>query len=145
MGDEDGEDYSWEYEDEEEEAEPVPELPKEAPKETPKEKVNTTSKVEDIQKRRERINVEDPEPPKRLGKSDRDDILEQMKRLQEGMQIDVDDEESDYSLTDDDDEPVKPKKEHQKKEEEEELDLSDMDLLDPFGDEAVPIIPKKDR
>jgi len=156
--DEDGEDYSWEYEDEEEEAEPVPELPKEAPKETPKETVNTTSKVEDIQKRRERlkvespepprrrerINVEDPEPPKRLGKSDRDDILEQMKRLQEGMQIDVDDEESDYSLTDDDDEPVKPKKEHQKKEEDEELDLSDMDLLDPFGDEAVPIIPKKD-
>ena len=58
--------------------------------------------------------------------------------------MDVDDEESDYSLTDDDDEPVKPKKEYKKKEEEEELDLSDMDLLDPFGDEAVPIIPKKD-
>merc|ERR1712215_219351 len=127
-----------------EEAEPVHELPKEAPKETPKETVNTSSKVEDIQKRRERlkvespepprrrerINVEDPEPPKRLGKSDRDDILEQMKRLQEGMQIDVDDEESDYPLTDDDDEPVKPKKEHQKKEDDEELDLSDMDLLD---------------
>merc|ERR1719228_806462 len=94
-------------------------------------------------RRRERITVEDPEPPSRLGKSDRNDILEQMKRLQEGMQIDVDEDSSDYSLSDSD-EPVRPKKPAEPKVEEDDLDLSDMDLLDPFGSEPVPLVPKKD-
>merc|ERR1719228_1016102 len=94
-------------------------------------------------RRRERITVEDPEPPSRLGKSDRNDILEQMKRLQEGMQIDVDEDSSDYSLSDSD-EPVRPKKTAEPKVEEDDLDLSDMDLLDPFGSEPVPLVPKKD-
>ena len=157
--DEDGEDYSWEYEDEEEEAKDVPEIPKEIPKEVPKENgsAKTEDKAEEIQRRRERIKVatpepprrreritvEDPEPPSRLGKSDRNDILEQMKRLQEGMQIEVDEDSSDYSLSDSD-EPVKPRKPAEPKVEEEDLDLSDMDLLDPFGSEPVPLVPKKD-
>jgi len=75
-----------------------------------------------------------------MGKSDRNAIMEQMKRLQEGYNnIDVDLGDSDYSLSDksDDDEDVKPKKA-----EEEEIDLEDMDLLDPFGSEPVPVIPK---
>jgi len=163
--DEDGEDYSWEYEEDEEEAkEEVKEIPKDIPKEAPKEiaKENGNSKVdgkaEEIQRRRERVKVEspeppaqrrreripveDPEPPSRLGRSDRNDILEQMKRLQEGMNIEVDEdsEESDYSLSDD--EPVKPKKKPEPKVEEDDLDLSDMDLLDPFGDEPIPIVQK---
>jgi len=157
--DEDGEDYSWEYEEEEEEAKDVPEIPKEIPKEVPKENgsAKTEDKAEEIQRRRERIKVatpepprrreritvEDPEPPSRLGKSDRNDILEQMKRLQEGMQIEVDEDSSDYSLSDSD-EPVKPRKPAEPKVEEEDLDLSDMDLLDPFGSEPVPLVPKKD-
>jgi len=157
--DEDGEDYSWEYEEDEEEAKDVPEIPKETPKELPKENGNakTEDKAEEIQRRRERIKVatpepprrreritvEDPEPPSRLGKSDRNDILEQMKRLQEGMQIDVDEDSSDYSLSDSD-EPVKPRKPAEPKVEEDDLDLSDMDLLDPFGSEPVPLVPKKD-
>merc|ERR1719228_1039743 len=94
-------------------------------------------------RRRERITIDDPEPPSRLGKSDRNDILEQMKRLQEGMQIEVDEDSSDYSLSDSD-EPVRAKKPAEPKVEEDDLDLSDMDLLDPFGSEPVPLVPKKD-
>ena len=95
-------------------------------------------------RRRERVVVEDPEPPSRLGRSDRNDILEQMKRLQEGMQIDVDEESSDYSLSDSD-EPVRPKKAPEPKVEEDDLDLSDMDLLDPFGSEPIPVVKKDVR
>jgi len=157
--DEDGEDYSWEYETDEEAAkEEVKEIPKDIPKEVVK--VNgstkengvaqengsgkTESKTEEISRRRERIKVEDPEPPSRLGRSDRNDILEQMKRLQEGFNIEVDEDSelSDLSLSDD--EPIKPKNKSVPTKEEEDLDLSDMDLLDPFGSEPVPVVQKKD-
>jgi len=162
--DEDGEDYSWEYEEDEEEAkDEVKEIPKDIPKKEPKDhgnengvakevesaKENVSSKqetkAEEIQRRRERVKVEEPEPPSRLGRSDRDDILEQMKRLQEGMTIEVDeDSESDYSLSEDD-EPVKPIKKPEPKLDDDELNLSDLDLsdLDPFGSEPIPVVQKK--
>jgi len=157
--DEDGEDYSWEYETDEEEAkQEVKEIPKDIPKDVPKvngstkengvSKENgsekTEGKTEEIARRRERIKVEDPEPPSRLGRSDRNDILEQMKRLQEGFNIEVDEDSelSDLSLSDD--EPIQSKNKSVPTKEEEDLDLSDMDLLDPFGSEPVPVVQKKD-
>jgi len=75
--------------------------------------------------------------------------MEQMKKLQEGYQLDVEEEDDDisYSLSEDDDEddddaPPKPAK----KVNLEDLDLSDledMDLLDPFADGPVVVAPKK--
>jgi len=144
--DEEG-DYEWEYEDEEEEAPaPAPPPAKEPVKEA------APVKTEEAPRRRERPKIEaepDPEPPRseRLGRSDRNDILEQMKKLQEGFQLEVEEDEEDdisYSLSEDDDEdeaPPKPKKAVKL----EDLDLDDLDdleLLDPFGDEPVP--KKKD-
>ena len=157
---EDGE-YEWEYEEEEEEA-PAPVAPKETPKpeppkaaakteEPPRRRERPKVEVEETEapRRRERpkIEVEDPEPPKRLGRSDRNDILEQMKRLQEGYKLDVEAEEDDddisYSLSDDDDDDddsdPRPKKASIKIDDE---DLEDMELLDPFGDDPIP--KKKD-
>ena len=109
-------------------------------------------KTEEAPRRRERPKIEaepDPEPPRheRLGRSDRNDILEQMKKLQEGFQLEVEEDEDDdisYSLSEDEDEdeaPPKPKKAVKL----EDLDLDDLDdleLLDPFGDDPVP--KKKD-
>ena len=145
---EDGEDYEWEYEEEEEEEEakaPEPTKPaapvmKEQPKAEP---------AQEAPRRRERPKPEpvpEPEPPRaRLGKSDRNDILEQMKRLQEGYQLDVEEDDDDisYSLSEDDDDeeeeaPVKTKAKKIVLEDINDEDLEDMDLLDPFGEEPVP-------
>jgi len=153
---EDGE-YEWEYEEEEEEATPAP-----APAPVKTEPPKTTTKTEEPPRRRERpkteveepetprrrerpkIEIEEPEPPKRLGRSDRNDILEQMKRLQEGYQLDVEEEDEDdddisYSLSEDEDSDPRPKKASIKIDDD---DLEDMDLLDPFGDDPIP--KKKD-
>merc|ERR1719410_68768 len=67
-----------------------------------------------------------------------------MKRLQEGFQLDVEEEEEhdddiSYSLSDDDEEDFRPKKASIKIDDD---DLEDMDLLDPFGDDPIP--KKKD-
>jgi len=166
--DEDGEDYSWEYEEDEEEAAPE-EIPKDEPKpvvapaksENKKETENNDvprrrerPKVEDkeedyVPRRRERPKVEEePEPPKqRLGKSDRNDILEQMKKLQEGFALDVD-EDSDVSFSlseSDEDEPkTKPHQKTISAKPDDDEDLEDMDLLDPFGDEPIPVVKKKE-
>ena len=73
-----------------------------------------------------------------------------MKKLQEGFQLDVDeDEDVSYSLSEDseeDDEPVKPKKKLPDNIDDMDLDdLDDLDLLDPFGDNPVPKKPKDVR
>ena len=103
--------------------------------------------AQEAPRRRERPKPEpvpEPEPPRaRLGKSDRNDILEQMKRLQEGYQLDVeegDDDDISYSLSEDDEDeeeaPVRSKK--VVLEDIKDEDLEDMDLLDPFGEDPVP-------
>ena len=154
---EDGEDYSWEYEDEEEEA--APEIAKDkkeeevkpVAKEEPKPKEEEPPKVE----RRSRAAVqaervaeekveEEEEAPKRVDKSERNAIMEQMKRLQEGyndLEVDL----SDYSLTESESEDERPVRTKPQKKVEEEEDLSDLDLLDPFGSEPVPVVQKKVR
>jgi len=159
--DEDGEDYSWEYEDGEEEA--APEIPKDAPKETPKEDPKPAPKEEPKEapkvERRSRAAVQaerekeeklepkpEPEPvPERMERADRNAIMEQMKRLQEGYDdIAVDSDISEYETSSEEEEEEGTKQKPQsKKVEEEEEDLSDLDLLDPFGSEAVPVIQKK--
>ena len=152
---EDGEDYSWEYEDEEEEA--APEIAKDEPKKEeakPKEepKPEEPPKVERrsraaVQAEREAEEKEEKEeePVRRVDKSERNAIMEQMKRLQEGyndLEVDLDD----LSLTEtesEDERPVRTRAPPKKVEEEE--DLSDLDLLDPFGSEPVPVVQKKVR
>ena len=125
-----------------------PAAPAPVTKEEPK-----VTKTEEPPRRRERPKVEpepEPEPPRtRLGKSDRNDILEQMKRLQEGYQLDVDEEDDDisYSLSEDDDADEEPERRTTRNvipDKIEDEDLEDMDLLDPFGDEPVPVPKKKD-
>jgi len=80
---------------------------------------------------------------RRVDKSERNAIMEQMKRLQEGyndLEVDLDD----LSLTEtesEDERPVRTRAPPKKVEEEE--DLSDLDLLDPFGSEPVPVVQKK--
>lgn len=154
-GEEDG-DYEWEYEDEEEEAAPEPAKPAPPPaKAEPKIQTKEEPKpaAEEPPRRRERPKPEpvpEPEPPRRerLGRSDRNDILEQMKKLQEGFQLDVDeDEDVSYSLSEDDEEdddaPPKSKKKLPDNIDDMDLDdLEDLDLLDPFGDDPVPKKPK---
>ena len=82
---------------------------------------------------------------RRVDKSERNAIMEQMKRLQEGyndLEVDLDD----LSLTEtesEDERPVRTRAPPKKVEEEE--DLSDLDLLDPFGSEPVPVVQKKVR
>lgn len=73
-----------------------------------------------------------------------------MKKLQEGFQLDVDeDEDVSYSLSEDseeDDAPQKPKKKLPDNIDDMDLDdLDDLDLLDPFGDDPVPKKPKDVR
>ena len=157
--DEDGEDYSWEYEDDEEEA--APEIPKDVPKATPKEEPKPVPKEEPkeapkverrsraaVQAEREKEEKPEPEPaPARMERADRNAIMEQMKRLQEGYDdIAVDSDISEYETSSEEEEEEGTKQKPQNKTvEEEEEDLSDLDLLDPFGSEAVPVIQKKVR
>jgi len=153
---EDGEDYSWEYEDEEEEAAPeIAKDKKEEVKPVAKEEAKPVAKEEEPPKveRRSRAAVqaereaeskveEEEEAPKRVDKSERNAIMEQMKRLQEGyndLEVDL----SDYSLTESDSEDERPVRTKPQKKVEEEEDLSDLDLLDPFGSEPVPVVQKK--
>merc|ERR1712083_371083 len=84
---------------------------------------------------------EEEEAPKRVDKSERNAIMEQMKRLQEGYNDLEVDGLSDYSLTETESEDERPVRTKKKVEEEE--DLSDLDLLDPFGSEPVPVVQKK--
>ena len=155
---EDGEDYSWEYEDEEEEAAPeIAKDKKEEVKPVAKEEPKPVAKEEEPPKveRRSRAAVqaereaeskveEEEEAPKRVDKSERNAIMEQMKRLQEGyndLEVDL----SDYSLTESESEDERPVRTKPQKKVEEEEDLSDLDLLDPFGSEPVPVVQKKVR
>jgi len=149
---EDGEDYEWEYEEEEEEspaptkaapepAKPAPKVEEPKPKqieEAPRRRERPKIEIDENPqpRRRERPKIESPEPPRRerLGKDDRNDILEQMKRLQEGYKLEVDE--------DDDDVKPKPKPSKMNLDDIDLDDLEDMDLLDPFGDDPVP--KKKD-
>ena len=155
---EDGEDYSWEYEDEEEEA--APEIAKDPPKkEEPKPVVKEEPKPKEEPpkvERRSRAAVqaerqaeekaeEEEEAPKRVDKSERNAIMEQMKRLQEGYNDLEVDGLSDYSLTETESEDERPVRTKAPKKVEEEEDLSDLDLLDPFGSEPVPVVQKKVR
>ena len=74
-----------------------------------------------------------------------------MKKLQEGFQLDVEeDEDVSYSLSEDDESddeaPPKPKKKLPDNIDDMDLDdLDDLDLLDPFGDDPVPKKPKDVR
>lgn len=153
---EDGEDYSWEYEDEEEEA--APEIAKDPPKkEEPKPVVKEEPKPKEeppkverrsraavqAERQAEEKQEEEEEAPKRVDKSERNAIMEQMKRLQEGYNDLEVDGLSDYSLTETESEDERPVRTKKKVEEEE--DLSDLDLLDPFGSEPVPVVQKKVR
>lgn len=164
--DEDDEDYSWEYETESEE-EAAPEIPKEAPKEEPKpppkedpkEAEVTAEKDEEYEEapkieRRSRAAVmaerekerekEEEDVPVRMGKSDRDAIMEQMKRLQEGYNDICVDDISDLSESDEESEDERrPSRSKSTFKAEEEENLSDLDLLDPFGSEPVPVVHKK--
>jgi len=156
---EDGEDYSWEYEDEEEEA--APEIAKDTAKKEeakpePKEEPKPAAKEEEAPKveRRSRAAVqaereaeekaeEEELAPKRVDKSERNAIMEQMKRLQEGYNDLEVDSDIDYSLTESESEDERPARTKPQKKVEEEEDLSDLDLLDPFGSEPVPVVQKK--
>jgi len=164
--DEDDEDYSWEYETESEE-EAAPEIPKEAPKEEPKpppkedpkEAEVTAEKDEEYEEapkieRRSRAAVmaerekerekEEEDVPVRMGKSDRDAIMEQMKRLQEGYNDICVDDISDLSESEEESEDERrPSRSKSTFKAEEEENLSDLDLLDPFGSEPVPVVHKK--
>ena len=158
---EDGEDYSWEYEDEEEEA--APEIAKDTAKKeeakpVAKEEPKPVAKEEEPPKaeRRSRAAVqaereaeekaeEEELAPKRVDKSERNAIMEQMKRLQEGYNDLEVDSDIDYSLTESESEDERPARTKPQKKVEEEEDLSDLDLLDPFGSEPVPVVQKKVR
>merc|ERR550539_1870923 len=70
-------------------------------------------------------------------------IMEQMKRLQEGYNDLEVDSDVDYSLTESESEDERPARRKPQKKVEEEEDLSDLDLLDPFGSEPVPVVQKK--
>ena len=70
-----------------------------------------------------------------------------MKKLQEGFALDVD-EDSDVSFSlseSDEDEPkTKPHQKTISAKPDDDEDLEDMDLLDPFGDEPIPVVKKKE-
>jgi len=163
---EDGEDYSWEYETEDEEPakkEPAKKEPetKEAPEDRlarvldeydEKETVTKSKKIEEPEEEYseddEEEEIEDKKPANgRMDRADRNAIMEQMKRLQEGYNEDIDVGDSDYSLSESEEEDRKPpkKKSVPEKKEEDELDLSDLELLDPFGSEPVPVVNKKEH
>jgi len=164
---EDGEDYSWEYETDEEGAEapplpasdppkkevtkeePKPEpkverkpVPTEEPKEAPKIERRSRASVAAEREKEEKVEEEEEDIPMR--KTDRNAILEQMKRLQEGyndLEVDISDISDLSESEEDEDDRVRPTP--NEKVEKEEEDLSDLDLLDPFGSEPVPVVQKK--
>jgi len=140
---EDGEDYSWEYETDEEEA-AKPDTPKVTPKtETPKEEPKPVIKEEAPEKRSRTIVKEiEQDEPAPMEKSDRNAIMEQMKRLQEGYN-DIEVDISDLSSSSESEEENEIPKKQPKEKVDEEEDLSDLDLLDPFGSEPVPLVQKK--
>jgi len=156
---EDGEDYSWEYEEEDETPEKKQPEIKEDPedrlarvldeydtKETETKKKTVAEPVEEYSEE-EDIVEEKKEPNGRMERSDRNAIMEQMKRLQEGFIEDIEVGDSDYSLTESDEEDTKPPKKQPPKKvdiDDDDIDLSDLDLLDPFGSEPVPVIKKKE-
>merc|ERR1711892_545099 len=112
----------------------------ETKKKTVAEPVEEYSEEEDIVE-------EKKEPNGRMERSDRNAIMEQMKRLQEGFIEDIEVGDSDYSLTESDEEDTKPPKKQPPKKvdiDDDDIDLSDLDLLDPFGSEPVPVIKKKE-
>jgi len=170
--DEDDEEYSWEYETDEE-IEAVPEIPKEAakeepkptPKDDPKEataverklqaevteeeheeapKIERRSRAAVMAEREKEREKEEEEAPVRMGKSDRDAIMEQMKRLQEGYNDICVDDISDLSESEEESEDERrPGRNRPTAKEEDEDNLSDLDLMDPFGSEPVPVVQKK--
>merc|ERR1719309_1774799 len=87
---------------------------------------------------------EEEDVPVRMGKSDRDAIMEQMKRLQEGYNDICVDDISDLSESEEESEDERrPTRSKSTFKAEEEENLSDLDLLDPFGSEPVPVVQKK--
>ena len=131
----------------EEAAKPVPkEEPKPAAKEEEPPKVERRSRAAVQAERAAEEKAEEEElAPKRVDKSERNAIMEQMKRLQEGYNDLEVDSDVDYSLTESESEDERPARRKPQKKVEEEEDLSDLDLLDPFGSEPVPVVQKKVR
>lgn len=132
----------------------VKEEPKPAPTEEPKieRRSRAAAAAEREKNDKERKEKEDAEKGP-MAKTDRNAIMEQMKRLQEGFELDV--EATDSDISDDslsesgsDDERIKQRVKARmnnikKGKQEDEEDLSDLDLLDPFGSEPVPVVKKK--
>ena len=131
-----------------EEAKPASPAVKEEAKEAPKveRRSRAAAAAERAEKEKEEKEAREAAAPAPMEKSDRNAIMEQMKRLQEGyndLEVDLGSDFSESDSTSEDDRPVRSRPSQPKAEEEE--DLSDLDLLDPFGSEPVPVVQKKVR